>query len=96
MSNSCKLIKFAPLQKLANQSRFNRTHMKEITKTCTVVLMEARNPLIFDIEINVSVEKKTEDCKNILFKALANTIWLTSKLIRRVKEHQTRLWTTFY
>ena len=47
MSNLCKPTKFAHLQKLANQSTLNGTHVIEITKACTVALMKARNFLIF-------------------------------------------------
>ena len=47
MSNLCKPTKFAQLQKLANQSTLNGTHVIEITKACTVALMKARNFLIF-------------------------------------------------
>ena len=32
--------------------------------------------------------KKTEDVESIFFRALTNRFWLTSKLIRRVKEQQ--------
>ena len=46
MSNSSKPIKFAYLQKLANQSMLNDTHVTEMTKTSTVAFMMARNFLV--------------------------------------------------
>ena len=40
--------------------------------------MKARNWL-FDAERNISIGKKTEDDKNLFFKALDNRFWLTLK-----------------
>ena len=47
MSNSKKPIKFTHLSKLANQSTLNVAHVIEITKTCTVAFIKARNSLVF-------------------------------------------------
>ena len=59
MSNSSKQTKFSHLQKLANQSTLNDTHVIEITNTCIVDLMKARHSLIFHIQRNVPIEKNT-------------------------------------
>ena len=40
------------------------------------------------VERIVSFGEKKEDNENIYFKALSNRLWLTSKLIRRVKVQQ--------
>ena len=45
MWNSKKPIKFAHLEKLANQSTLNKAHMIEITKACIAAFMKARNSL---------------------------------------------------
>ena len=66
-SNSSKPIKFAHLQKLANQLTLNKAHVIEI-----------KVPWLFDVERNVSIEKKTEDGEDLFFKALVNRFWLTS------------------
>ena len=58
MSHSSKPIKFAHLQKLAEQSMLNDTHVIQIGKICTVVLMKAKNSLVFDEDRNVSIRKK--------------------------------------
>ena len=50
----------------------------EITKTCRVAFMKAKNSL-FDVERNMSIGKKTEDGENLFLKTLANRFWLTSK-----------------
>ena len=47
MLNSSKPIKFAHLQKSANQSKLNGTNVTEITMTCAVALMKARHFLVF-------------------------------------------------
>ena len=47
ISNSSKRIKFAHLQKLANQLTLNGGHVIEIRKACTVTFMKARNYLVF-------------------------------------------------
>ena len=71
--------------------------MIEITKTCAVTSMKARNYLVPRCtEKRVLLGKKTENGKIIFFKALANRFWLTSMLISCVKEQQNCLWTTFY
>ena len=77
MPNSRKPIKFAQLQKLANQSTLNDALVIEITMTCTVALMNARNSLIFRCREKRGTWKKTEDVENIFFRALANGFWLT-------------------
>ena len=59
MSHSSKPIKFVHLQKLAEQSMLNDTHVIQIGKICTVVLMKAKNSLVFDEDRNVSIRKKT-------------------------------------
>ena len=58
MSHSSKPIKFVHLQKLAEQSMLNDTHVIQIGKICTVVLMKAKNSLDFDEDRNVSIRKK--------------------------------------
>ena len=58
MSHSSKPIKFVHLQKLAEQSMLNDTHVIQIGKICTVVLMKAKNSLVFDEDRNVSIRKK--------------------------------------
>ena len=40
------LIKFAHLQKLANQSMLNKAHLIEITKACIAAFMKSRNSLV--------------------------------------------------
>ena len=66
----------------------------KITKTCTFVLLKARNYLIFRGRyVNW---KRKKDGENICFKALANRIQLTSELIRRPKKQQSCVWPTFY
>ena len=45
-------------------------------------------------EKHVNWGKKTENGENIFFEAPANRFWSTSKLISRVKEQQSCLWTT--
>ena len=68
--------------------------MIDITKACTVTFLKARKYLVIRCrEKSVNLKKK-ENCKNILFKALANRFRLT--LISRVKEQQNCLWTNFY
>ena len=64
---SSKPIKFAHLQKLANQLTLNKANVIEI-----------KVPWLFDVERNVSIEKKTEDGEDSFFKALVNRFWLTS------------------
>ena len=59
MSNSSKQTKFSHLQKLANQSTLNDTHVIEKTNTCIVDLMKAKNSLIFHIQRNASIGKNT-------------------------------------
>ena len=63
MLNSSKPIKFAHLQKLANQSSLNDAHVLEITKTCIVALVKARNPLIFCCREKLENWKITKDGK---------------------------------
>ena len=46
MPNSNKPIKFAHLQKIANQSMLHGAHVKEMAKTFTVVFMKARKSLV--------------------------------------------------
>ena len=58
MSHSSKPIKFVHLQKLAEQSMLNDTHVIQIGKICTVVLMKAKSSLVFDEDRNVSIRKK--------------------------------------
>ena len=58
MSHSSKPIKFVHLQKLAEQSMLNDTHVIQIGKICTVVLMKAKNSLVFDEDRNVSIREK--------------------------------------
>ena len=82
MWNSKKLIKFAHLQKLANQSILNKAHVIEITNACIVAFMKARNSSAVWCK-----EKKTEDVENVVFEALAQNFLLTSK---------NSLWPTFY
>ena len=67
MWNSKKPIKFAHLEKLANQSTLNKAHMIEITKACIAAFMKARNSLV----VWSREKKKTEDGENVFFKALA-------------------------
>ena len=63
MSNSSKPIKFSHIQKLANQSTLNGAHVTEITKTCKVALMNARNSLIFQCGEKRVNREKTENGK---------------------------------
>ena len=84
--NSSKPIRFAHLQKLANQLTLNGGHVIEITKVCTVTFMKARNCLVFRCKKNVPIRKKE----------ITNRVLLTSKLIRCVKKQQNCLWTTSY
>ena len=55
----------------------NKAHVIEITKACTVAFMKARNSLIARCREKHVNWKKTEDEKNLFFKALANRFWLT-------------------
>ena len=57
--------------------------MIEITKTCIVALMKARNSLV----VWCREIKKTEDGENVFFKGLAENFLLKSKSC---------LWPTFY
>ena len=53
----------------------NKAHVIEITKARTVAFMKLRNSLV----VRCRERQKTEDGEYILFKALANRFWLTSK-----------------
>ena len=57
-------------------------HMRwiEITKTCAVAFMKARNSLIVRCREKRVNWKKTENGENIFFKALVNRFRLTLKL----------------
>ena len=46
MWNSSKLINFAHLWNLANQSILNKAHVIETTKACTVAFMKARSSFV--------------------------------------------------
>ena len=74
----------------------NGAHVTEITKSCIVALMKARNSLVVLCREKHVDWKKTENGENTFFKALANIFRLTSKLISRVKEQENCLWTTVY
>ena len=63
--NSSKQTKFSHLQKLANQSMLNGTHVIEITITCIVDSMKVKHSLIFHIQGNVSIRKNTRWWKYI-------------------------------
>ena len=65
MSNSSKPVKFAHLQKLANQSMLNRTHVIEIAKACIVAFMKAKNYSVVRYREKRVNWKKTEDGENI-------------------------------
>ena len=54
---------------------FNKARVIEITKARTVAFMKSRNSLV----VRCRERKKTEDSENLLFKALANGFWITSK-----------------
>ena len=94
-SNSSKPIKFAQLQKLANQSMMNGVIVIEITKVYTVVFMEVRNSLNLRCKEKHVNWKNTEDGENIFFQTLGNKFRLTLKLVRCVKEQQRCLWSIF-
>ena len=49
--------------------------MIEITKACIDAFMKVKNSLVFQCR----ERKKTEDGENVLFKALAKSLMLTSK-----------------
>ena len=70
--------------------------MIEITQTCTVAFMKARNSLVVRRREKRLNWKKTENGENIFLKALANRFRLAPKLINRVKEQRNCLWMTFY
>ena len=53
--------------------------MIKITKACTVAFMKARNSLVVRRRDKHVRWKKTEDGKNLFFKALDNRFWLTAK-----------------
>ena len=62
MWNSKKPIKFAHLEKLANQSML-KAHVIEITKACVAALIRAKNSLGFWCR----EKKKSEDSENVFF-----------------------------
>ena len=96
MWNSKKPIKFAHLQKLANQSTLNKAHVIEITKTCTVTFMKAKNPLVvWCREKETKKKKKAEDGENVLFKALAKIFLSTSKNCSWPPFYQIIWWTSW-
>ena len=65
----------------------------EITRTYTV---ESKKFLGCSMSKKTcQLEKKTENCENIFFKALVNRFRVISQLISRVKEQQNCLWATF-
>ena len=70
MLNSSKPIKFAHLQQLANQTSLNDAHVLEITKTCIVALVKAKNSLIFWYREKRENGKITEDAKIFFSKLL--------------------------
>ena len=63
--NSSKQTKFSHLQKLANQSTLNGTHVIEITITRIADSMKVKHSLIFHIQGNVSIRKNTRWWKYI-------------------------------
>ena len=59
MWNSSKPIKFHHLWKLANESTLNKAQVIEITKTCEVAFMKARDSFVVRYrEERVNWEKK--------------------------------------
>ena len=79
MWNSSKPIKFPHLWKLTNQSKLNKAHLIEITKACKLLLWKQEFPSLFDIQRNVSIDKKTRLRKFYFLKLPANRFWLTTK-----------------
>ena len=54
--------------------------MIEIKTVCAIASIKARNSLVVQCrERKVNWKKKREGGKNLFFKALANTFWLTTK-----------------
>ena len=63
-----------------SQLSFNKVRVIEITKTCTVAFIKARNSSVFRCrEERVNWKKTTENGEKLFFKASANRFWLTSK-----------------
>ena len=61
--NSKKPIKFAHLQKVANQSMLNKAYVTEITKAYKVAFMKAGNSLV--VVFWCREKKKIEDAQNV-------------------------------
>ena len=53
--------------------------MTEITKACTVTFIKARNSLVVRCREKHFNWEKAKDGEKLLFKALDNRFWLTSK-----------------
>ena len=83
MGNLSKPIKFPHLRKLDNQSTLNKGHAIEITKTCKVAFMKARDSFVgLYREERVIWKKKTKKnrmMKIYFLKLSANRFWLTLK-----------------
>ena len=73
-NNNSQPIKFAHLQKLANQLTLNGAHVIEITKTCTVTFMKGRDYLVLRYrEKSVNLKKKEKIISEKVHASLVKT-----------------------